>query len=762
MTITGAATINSGALLSFNQLTTPTLGNYVLATAASGGLTSGPFTVSGSLPTGYQLVYNGTSLDLTHGETQTLTSPSPTTVLIITGSSTTVSATLSNTAPAGSASLTVSLADNGSTGGTLGSFTGSGPIAAGSSTTVGATLTAGSVGTGLTWSLSNTDAGAVPTTTSTGGIVNVYNHSAAQLNVASGNNQSIITGGAFGAATATLDNTTATTSVNTPAPLDVNTLNNLTGSTGSAVVGSNSTGTYTATAALNANNTNVGPGNTLNVGINAGDSATVVGANPLSPLSTSFTYNVYGHAAPSLTTGTLNLGYIHAGYASPVASTNSLSSTNGSVSDYRVNMAGSAPAIGSDSLNPIAGIAPGSAGVISATLGTGVASGTINDSFTYTFGDSSTLSGSRNNVGTATIAVQGAVYSGSSTWNTNGGGSWGTLASGFGANWGANQGSPGLDPSFVSTDSATFDNTALTAGNSATVTLDGASPHLAAITFNTPSGGGYTIAQGSSGRIHLNGGGSGANVTVLSGTDVISAPIQLNDNTTMTVTNAADSLTASGSITDGGTGKNLTLDGAGTLILSGSDGYGGATDVTGGTLIVSGSLTATSALSVSGGGTAELSSTNDINNSAHVTLNNGTLETLANQSETLGDLALGAGGGTLSLGATGSVLNFADSSTDTWSGTLAIDNWNGLSTGGGTDEIFIGTTADLTPTQLADITFYSGSVDGNPFDASPAAQLADGEIIAAIPEPGTWGMLLAGMGMLTVWQRSRRNRRRDF
>ena len=145
-----------------------------------------------------------------------------------------------------------------------------------------------------------------------------------------------------------------------------------------------------------------------------------------------------------------------------------------------------------------------------------------------------------------------------------------------------------------------------------------------------------------------------------------------------------------------------------------------------------------------------------------MTLSNGTLQTLANQTETLDDLTVGAGSSTLTLGSTGSIINFADSSADTWTGTLAINDWNGLSTGGGSDEVFFGSTNDLTAGQLADITFISGTVNGTGFSTDRAVQLADGEIVAAaVPEPGTWAMFAAGIGMLGIWQRSRRSARRD-
>jgi len=134
------------------------------------------------------------------------------------------------------------------------------------------------------------------------------------------------------------------------------------------------------------------------------------------------------------------------------------------------------------------------------------------------------------------------------------------------------------------------------------------------------------------------------------------------------------------------------------------------------------------------------------------------LQVLATQTEALGTLTLSGGGAdTLTLGASGDIINFADSSALAWTGTLVISDWTGASAGGGSDEVFIGTTNDLTAAQLADITFTNGTLDGNAFATYTAVQLADGEIVAsAIPEPGTWAMLFAGAGMLCVWQRSRR------
>jgi autotransporter-associated beta strand protein len=275
------------------------------------------------------------------------------------------------------------------------------------------------------------------------------------------------------------------------------------------------------------------------------------------------------------------------------------------------------------------------------------------------------------------------------------------------------------------------------------------------------------ITSGSVGIVNLYSGSTGATINLSGGT--VGANSNWSSSLNMGLSNsnggvtfqtanavgAAENISLSGALS--GTG-GFTETGGGTLTLSGNSTYSGATTVSAGTLVVSGSLNGTASLSVNSG-TAEMESRNDINSAAHLSLAAGTLETLASQTETLGDLTLGAGISKLTLGATGSILNFADSSGDTWTGTLSISGWNGASAGGGSDRIFIGSTEDLTSQQLADITFINGSLNGNSFTSDGAAQLPDGELVAAVvPEPGAWGMLLGGLATLAGLQRSYRRR----
>jgi hypothetical protein len=81
------------------------------------------------------------------------------------------------------------------------------------------------------------------------------------------------------------------------------------------------------------------------------------------------------------------------------------------------------------------------------------------------------------------------------------------------------------------------------------------------------------------------------------------------------------------------------------------------------------------------------------------------------------------------------VLHFLDSHdlASDWSGSLYIANWSGSADGGGTDQVFVGTTAQgLTPSQLGRIVFVDP--DGLPAASYPARILATGEIVPG-PRP---------------------------
>jgi fibronectin-binding autotransporter adhesin len=202
-----------------------------------------------------------------------------------------------------------------------------------------------------------------------------------------------------------------------------------------------------------------------------------------------------------------------------------------------------------------------------------------------------TLTSNANNVaglsnGTATvvgapaaITTTGLVYSGLMAWTGATGGNWIT-----GANWNDSQdaaihAAPGLDAGFSGVDTATFGN----ATGSMTVNLDGAAPSVNALTFNAT--GSYTLAPGS-GTSAITLAGTAPAITA-AGTHTINVPLSLAGNTTVTPTNAGDSLTISGVIS--GSGMSLTKNGAGTLLLTRDNTYTGGTTVSNGTLLVNNS-----------------------------------------------------------------------------------------------------------------------------------------------------------------------------
>ena len=309
---------------------------------------------------------------------------------------------------------------------------------------------------------------------------------------------------------------------------------------------------------------------------------------------------------------------------------------------------------------------------------------------------------------TATITTTGQVYSGQSVWSASGGGSWGTIAGvgggAFGSNWGANQGSPGLDAGYQSADAATF-GSALTSG-SAMVALDGASPSLAALTFSNGTAA-YTIAQGSGGTLTFNGGASSGTIGV-AGTHVISAPIALGSDLSVTTTSGSDSLTVSGVI---GGNHNLVKAGSGVLYLSAANSYGGTTTLNAGTVNLgaaetagtSGPLGKNTAIGaiVLGGGYLQYSAANQYDYS-------GRFSTAANQQynvDTNGQnvtwgTALTSSGGTLTKIGAGQLQLTSNAST--YSGATIIKNGS----------LLVGGASNLHTDLPANTTIYLGDTSG--------------------------------------------------
>ena len=338
-------------------------------------------------------------------------------------------------------------------------------------------------------------------------------------------------------------------------------------------------------------------------------------ANPGTPTTQSVSGGVYDFASAKYDGIELAFGNIHQGAVAPAAQTVAIGnqtvssasfqdSLNASAStdNARVTATGftglAASLSGSSTNNLSIAVSTASAGSLASTLSLTLVSNAN--------GVSGLSNGTATTVGGGSITTSGTVYSGLSTWITNGSGAWGTLTGSgsdtFGSNWNSG-GSAGLDSNFQSSDTATF-GSASTSGTS-TVALDGALVSLKEITFDN-SVASYTLAKGTgSGTLTLNSGSNSASVTVSSGSHAISANIALASNLNVSVANSGDQLTQSGVLS--GSGKTLTKSGLGTLVLSAANTFSGSTTVSAGTLnVVSASALATSSVTVSSGATLSL------------------------------------------------------------------------------------------------------------------------------------------------------------
>jgi autotransporter-associated beta strand protein len=293
----------------------------------------------------------------------------------------------------------------------------------------------------------------------------------------------------------------------------------------------------------------------------------------------------------------------------------------------------------------------------------------------------------------------------------------------------------------------------------------GTSYCLGSGTVGINSGGWLSDTYGKvlSNAIVLNGGtigfdqGSGGNYT---------GPVTLTNNSTLALRDYFDSTSYSGGISGSISGTGGITISAGnspaTAVFAGADSYSGITAISSScTLIVSGSLTGTKGITVGAQGTLQTNAPNALNANAALTLNSGTFDSNA-LNEVLGSL-FSTGSSTFNLGTGASVVAFANSSGNTWSGTLTIQNWNGSSTGGGADQIFFDSNASgLSGSEVADILFLNPTVNGvsetGLFDGTI---LSSGEIVAAIPEPGTFAAVALGLACLPLgWFRRKGGRNR--
>ena len=247
---------------------------------------------------------------------------------------------------------------------------------------------------------------------------------------------------------------------------------------------------------------------------------------------------------------------------------------------------------------------------------------------------------------------------------------------------------------------------------------------------------GYTLSAGSAGTLTFNNGGNSAQLTVTSGSHAISAPVTLAGNLTATLA-AGAALEISGNINETGGSQSLTMNGQGTLLLSGSNTYSGATAVSAGTLEL-------------GNGVNDASlTTSGINVTA-----NGSLVFCVSSSQTA-SYSIGGGGsltqlgnGTLSLSGS----NTYSGGTTITGGTLEILNAGALADGA----LIIGAggTVDFDPSLADSLSMQeslatSGASGGGAIASSSGAGISTAgsqPALNAVPEPDTLLVLLAAGG----------------
>jgi autotransporter-associated beta strand protein len=331
-----------------------------------------------------------------------------------------------------------------------------------------------------------------------------------------------------------------------------------------------------------------------------------------------------------------------------------------------------------------------------------------------------------------------------------------------GANWSPDA-SGGTSSTLAANADVVFSVTGVPALNQNTV-LD-LDTTISSLTVNDSA----AVTISGSHTLSIDGSGATTGITINSGaglTTINSNLVLIGSSQTMTVNNSAG-FVINGSV--GGT-IGLTKAGTGTLTLAGANTYSGATTINAGTLNAgaAGSLGGTSSIVVNAGGTLLLSQSgsatnNRINNSSTMTLNGGTFNTAGLSEHELSGVIVTPGIGaltlssnsTIDLGTGASILAFANSSAQTWSGTLSIYNWSGTPVvGDGTDQLYFGTdSTGLTTQQLSQIAFYSDS--GTTFlGSADFVSGLDGEV-GPVPEPATWfaAALVAGA---TTWSQRRR------
>ena len=352
---------------------------------------------------------------------------------------------------------------------------------------------------------------------------------------------------------------------------------------------------------------------------------------------------------------------------------------------------------------------------------------------------------------------------------------------------------------------ALFADGASTGSGSNTVLLN-STRNIQGVQFaSTVVGHNYTIndAGNGTGLIILDNTGNSAPATIngaaaVGNANAINVPIQLNSSLNISVANAANTLAIGGNISESGSGSGLgavlTKSGAGTTLLSGSNTYTGATNVVGGSWssparssrpphppfppvqLSRSTELVNAAATISTSGTLQGQGSVGTVNAAAGTLapglstanaNNGTLTSTGNVtfsgssnatlSIRLGQTSAGTSdqlaltSGTVSLNGANLALTLGTNYATQAQGFIYIlINGGAGSTGIGNNVFAQGNTITASNNDTFNIVYGT--------DAAGDGQGTGNDVVLvqAIPEPGTWAMVLGGFSMLIVGQRLRR------
>ena len=429
----------------------------------------------------------------------------------------------------------------------------------------------------------------------------------------------------------------------------------------------------------------------------------------------------------------MNLGLIHAGgsfgtQALTISNTASAGSYTEGLDAAASGTTGEASASGA-----VANLAAGGTSTLLAvglgganTATGGVKSGVV----TVGFASSGVASGlGAEVIGSQAVDVTGSVFDGNATWIQSTGGSWGTLSN---ANWTSTGGvaaAPGTFAGYTNVDTATF--AGAVASGTATVALDGAEASLAGLAFSNTTAR-YVIATGTgSGSLTLATASGKPAVSVI-GIHEIAAAIA------------------------GSSGLHKT--GAGALVLSGSNTFSGATDISAGLLAVNGSIA----------GAANVAANAILGGSGSV----GGLVSVAAG----GILAPGNSPGTLALSGglsldPASILQFELNATDTTIGSGIndlVDVTGNLTLGGTLDVTGIGDFTTALNTNVWRLFNYTGGSFTGSLTLGSMPDLGGGRTFAidtatagevnlvVVPEPGAVVIAGVGIALAAAWARRRK------